>query len=311
MRCLVLAICLLMLPMGQEAYACVASPEEYYVHHRDLVAESDRIAIVRVVGSSANNHDAELITHDWLSESAETQALFEPIRVLKGDIPARFKISGGRLISADLDPVRDMDGHRNIGFWTKRSTQTRTFHDTDCRMSPGFVLGRIYLVFLDRPHLKAYEEIRSKEDLWLQAVQHMIDNPSAQAGISLPVEDWLQMVTGVFKGSVWSCDGPVLWVGDVLKGTFPNFLGVHYWWRYQEDNPSGHWNAGPCEDGGDYLVMTTYPEEQRLPYRESIVVPVQDDVADFRVPIEMSEIPIEGDHRIPLSELRKIYGTPE
>jgi len=307
MRFFVITIFLLFLPNWQGAFACSASQPEHFIHHRDLVAGSTQIALVRVVGSSENNHDATLITHEQLAVSNVSLAIFEPIKILKGSVPTRFMLSSGGLIKARDDAIRDLNEHRNIGFWAKKSTQTRNSHDADCKMHPGFVLGRIYLVFFDNPHLKAYEEIRTKDDLWLQAVQQMIDNPNAQSGITMWVNDWVSMATGIFKGSVQSCDGPVLWVDEVLKGTYPSFLGFHYWWRYRADNETGYWDAGPCIEGNDYLVLSSYDEAVRLPFGKSIVAPINGGMADLRAGIEASEIPIEGPSSIKLDDVRALF----
>jgi len=307
MRFIIIAISFLFLPVGQAAFGCTVSPPELSKHHRDLIADSLQIALVRVVGSSENNHDAVLVTQDRLGDDAGTLAIFEPIRVLKGDVPKRFILSGGHLIKAIDDAVRDMNGHRNLGFWTKKTTQTRSFSGSDCAMHPGFVLGRIYLVFLDHPHLKAYEEIRSKKDLWLQAVQQVIEEPNTQSGITMSIEDWLSMSTGAFKGSVQSCDGPVLWVDEALKGAFPKFLGFHFWWRYRENNETGHWNAGLCVEGNDYLVLTSHDEATRLPYGDSVVAPIMDGSVSLRAAVEASEIPMAGDPLISMDDVRALF----
>lgn len=312
MRFIIVAISLLLLPVGQVALACTISPQELRTSDIELVAQSEQIALVRVVGSSENNSDATTISHRRLGNSNDSLAILEPIKILRGHVPQRFKLSSGSLIAASMDPTRDMNGHRDIGFWDRKILKTRAYSGTDCRMHPGFVLGRIYLVFLDRPHFKAYEEVRSKDDLWLQAVQQVIENPNTQSGITMPVEDWLSMATGAFKGSVQSCDGPVLWVDEVLKGDFPNFLGFHFWWRYQEGNESGYWYANPCIDDNDYLVMTTYSENARLPYGDSIVAPIDGDTVDLSAAIEASEISVEGDRHINLDDVRAIFrGFPE
>lgn len=307
MRLIIVAIGLLLLPVGQVALACVLSPQELRTSDIELVAQSEQIALVRVVGSSENNSDATTISHRRLAHSNNSLAILEPIKILRGDVPQRFKLSSGLLIAASMDPTRDMSGHRDIGFWDRKMLKTRAYNGTDCRMHPGFVLGRIYLVFLDRPHFKAYEEVRSKDDLWLKAVQRMLEyHPTSQSGLSMPVKEWLSMSVGIFKGSVQSCSGPRLWVDEVFKGEFPNFLGFHFWWRYREKNESGYWYANPCIENNDYLVMTIYPEEVRLPYGGSIVAPIDGDTVDLRAAIEASEISVEGDGHIKLDDVRAL-----
>ena len=307
MRFLVLAFSLFFLPLTSVSYACSALPEELLAPGAELVAQSQQIALVRVVGSSQNNGDAVMITHMRLGKTNQSLAVLEPIKILRGEVPQRFTLSSGRLITADQDLRRDLNGHRNIGFWDQKISDTRTHSGADCRLLPGFVLGRIYLVFLDRPHFKAYEEVRSKDDLWLQAVQRMIETPNATTGVSMPISQWLSMATGIFKGSVQSCDGPTLWVDEVLKGDFPNILGFHLWWRYRERNESGTWYANPCVEGNDYLVVTTMPEETRLPDAASIIASVDNNTVDLSIAIESSEIDVEGGPKVSMETLRAFF----
>ncbi|CAN0408262.1 unnamed protein product [Ectocarpus sp. 13 AM-2016] len=46
-----------------------------------------------------------------------------------------------------------------------------------CQMEPAFVSGETYLIFLDAPHWRAYEIVRSEDDLWLMAVRNLVADP--------------------------------------------------------------------------------------------------------------------------------------
>ncbi len=105
--------------------------------------------------------------------------LFETIEVLSGYVPKRFTIPNGFALSGWKQGVgsleTDFDSHRDLSFWDENNA--RQWNSADCNMYPTFSVGNSYLLFLGAPHWKAYEAVKSEDDLWLQTVRNIIAQP--------------------------------------------------------------------------------------------------------------------------------------
>lgn len=97
----------------------------------------------------------------------------------------------------------DFDQHTNLMFWDEQIT--RVFLSNDFNMYPGFYLGKTYLIFMGEPHLRAYEEINSDDDLWLLATRKVIADPKRKSGLRLSVEEWAKMGKLAFIGKPADC----------------------------------------------------------------------------------------------------------
>ena len=249
-------------------------PAELTAHHTELVKQADHIVLARVVGRD----------HQFWRK--RRRAIFETVEILKGSSPPSFSLPNGFVASSDDEDMGDFNGHWDSIFWDRRVT--RQWNSSDCRMNPDFVMDRTYLLFVDRPHWRAYEEIQSPDDLWLEAVRNLIDDPSLPSGISMTVKEWLSLAQGVFLGRIKSCEGPTLTVDEILHGDVAGD------WRYAKASGVSHWPERPCLVGQKFLVVTHYEEPLPLPYYSSGVFPVVDGEVDFTSAFEDSEIDIVG-----------------
>jgi len=60
-------------------------------------------------------------------------------------------------------------------------------------------------------------------------------------------------------------------------------------------------------EGNDYLVVTTMPEETRLPDAASIIASVDNNTVDLSIAIESSEIDVEGGPKVSMETLRAFF----
>lgn len=272
--------------LASPVHACFEPPASLTLHHTDLIAKSKVVVLARVVG------EADRATYDTLdvfqgpSLHQRPLARFETVETLRGKTPPEFSLSGGSLSAVDFDLHGDFDRHRQSVFWDKKIT--RQWNDVDCRMYPQFHVGRTYLLFIDQPHWRAYEEIRHPDDLWLGAVRRVLADPAALSGLSLELKDWLSLSRGVFIGRIQSCDGPTLSVEESLHGEFSPT------WRYSTAEHSEYWLDGDCEIGRQYLVITTRDEPEILPHYSATALPVHDGLVDFGPAFRDSDVDVRA-----------------
>lgn len=247
------------------AHACFAPPPEYTKHHAELVRDTSRIVLARVTGPSGELQDV------WGRQMQLAQ--FEKIEDLKGSVPDLFTMENGLFVSGQPVPKQDFDGHSQLGFWEKQ--ETRQWNMPDCTMRPVFVRNRTYLLFMDTPHWRAYEEVSSGDDLWIGAVRRLIADPDLRTGLNLSAEEWLSMAHGVFLGDVLDCSGPTLQVKRVFSGEFEDR------WSYTDNQHSRYWPFEECVVGAGYLVVTMADEQSPLPYYSSSVFEVSNNAVDF------------------------------
>ena len=251
-----------------------------------MVAQANLIALARVVGATRKATKFESDYSSLLGTHDGPLAHFETVEVLRGDVPAKFALGGGRLVDDAQRDYRDFSGHRTLVFWDKQIT--RTWNAPDCLMHPRFVSGRTYLIFLDRPHWRAYEEVGNQNDVWLSAVRRLIKDPSHDSGLSMGIYLWLSRSNGVFVGRIKSCVGPTLSVEDVLSGEFEDT------WRYSNHDGSNYWPSGKCPSNQRFLVVSYSTRPAILPYYSASVFPIRDGRVDLADAIDRSEIEIKG-----------------
>ena len=237
--------------------------------------------MARVIGGGADSPA-------WWAEGRK-EVRFETAEVLRGSVGNVFSVPNGVLGSkSDLiqsDEKGDFNGHRDLIYWDKDIT--RQWNQSDCRMHPMFFPGRTYLIFLNSPHWRAYEEIRAPGDLWLMSVRRLLQNPSANSGLGMKVPDWLSMAQGVFIGQIESCKGPTLRVQQQLFG------GARKVWRYSDDAGDSYWPLR-CHEDARFLVIVYRWNPSPLPYYSSSVFPIVDGEIDLSSAISRSQINIRG-----------------
>lgn len=125
-----------------ESFCCEQPPEEQRVSYQELVRRTEHIMI-----ASPSLVDGPPFQRTYT---------FKVEQQLKGQMKASFIIEG--------------------------RSQEYSGMDTDCKIYPGFELGKQYLIFFDKPyHNSSFLEIRSDNDPWLVKV---INEISSQAGDS-------------------------------------------------------------------------------------------------------------------------------
>lgn len=278
------------------ARACFLPPPELTKHHRELVADSATIVMARALEPEA-------------SESGSVPR-FQPIEVLKGDVPGEFILGNGRYAGSsenDESLNDDFDAHRNAAVWDRKLT--RQWNNSMCEMEPAFVPGETYLVFLDHPHWRAYELIRSKDDLWLKAVRNLIADPSRPAGLAVTVPQWLSLASRAFIVSFANCEAGELDVVEILLGE-----AEETWFPNQQGQTNYHGSRGTCEVGGRMLVVVYNDREFGPSHTVSALFDVDNGTVDFSKAIEGemhdgrsvggTELEVIGDRKISLDELR-------
>ena len=145
------------------AWACFATPKEQIVPAKELIERTKTIVLAKV-------EKAEVLEAD----SIGVRYHFREIRSLKGDAPETFTIDG--VSSAYSGPMGNSDHHYDKDFWKDHGG--RSWHDTDCVIYPSFVVGGIFLIFLEEPyHRKSFELIvrthggKGIRDKWLTWVE--------------------------------------------------------------------------------------------------------------------------------------------
>lgn len=277
------------------AFACFAPPAELTRHHAELVADSKTIVLARVTGGSKG------ADFGWFGTRQLAQ--FEVVEILRGDVDDSFSLENG-LLGSDEERAHDpgdFRGHRDSMFWDKHIT--RQWNMPDCTMQPMFFEGQTYLIFVDRPHWRAYEEIRNEDDLWLDAVRRLIYEPSLTSGVTMNLKEWLSLSRSVFIGEIEACDGPVLSVTETLHGVSEQT------WRYSEDDM--YFPNSRCSIGSEYLVVTYASEPSALPYYSSSMFPIQDGQIDFGDALEDTEIDVEAEPIQQIDDLTLLFMSDE
>ena len=149
------------------ANACFAPPPYLSESHHELVLKSQAIVLAKAVKTE----------NDSISGYADF--IFEPVEVLKGDPPSRIELHGlkaGPYVAEEWNiDGGDYEGHRSPEFWAWSLGNGAM--DTACHVSGVFEVGQTYLIFLrDKPHFRAYENIRREDDLWLAVVRLVAEN---------------------------------------------------------------------------------------------------------------------------------------
>lgn len=97
---------------------------------------------------------------------------FVVIETLKGETPTALSLNGFS-DRERLDAPGDFTGHRSPAFWAMQSSNSVS--PGDCDFYGIFRQQETYLIFIvPGGHPRAFENIRSGEDLWLNVVRLLI-----------------------------------------------------------------------------------------------------------------------------------------
>lgn len=154
------------------AIACKLKPEsEWYWSDARLILETEMIFLGKAVSYEKEKYE------------------FEVKKVLRKPVKGWFVIRGDRV------PLENFAPPEFNTQWEHTVHRGRAIHTKDCRPYTGFKIGGTYLVFLNRLHPMAYEEVMDpRTDKWYQTVIGTIPNPPmskivAQVGRkSLPLD---------------------------------------------------------------------------------------------------------------------------
>jgi len=259
------------------AQACFAPPPELVKHHRDLVADSATIVLARALApdSAETGHSLGVATPH-----------FEAVEVLKGEIAPTFSLENGRYLVASEeqeflldDFVSDFSGHRDIAVWDR--FRTRQWNESDCGMMPRFEPGETYLLFPDHPHWRAYELIRSEDDLWLTAVRNLLADSTRRAGLAVTVPQWLSFARGAFVVRAASCETANFDIVEVLVG---NAEGK---WVPSSQSRTQYYGTGWTCEIGSRLLVVAYQEGWTDPeYADFGLFNVDNGTVDFSKAID-------------------------
>ena len=142
------------------AVGCFVPPPEQSTAPDALIARTKNIVLARVVGARAAQNSYNVLY------------TLKNVRTLKGQAAGQFQVTGYPAILEDEN--LSFNDHTDGQFWSNHVG--RSPNDTDCEIHPTFSVGRMYLVFLDRPyHVKSFELIThaqgAKRDKWLRYVE--------------------------------------------------------------------------------------------------------------------------------------------
>lgn len=149
-------VCVLLL-ITVDSLACLTDPLESHATIYQLVVDSSAIVLATVKSELPRVDDER------------SEFTFSVQEVLKGRVQEAFKLYG---YSFEESPNYSFDysGHTDPHFWA--SVSGNSLLGGECDIHGVFAEGEMYLIFLgDVPRFKAFENIRSSDDLWLRAVR--------------------------------------------------------------------------------------------------------------------------------------------
>ena len=147
---------------SSHALACSIPPDHLYENNEILVRSTPTI----VLATPENYQD-----HPEFHVPVFT---FTTNRVLKGTAPQTFELPG--YIASNIEQYpKDHDGHLDPAFWAYDAATS--IQPGDCIAYGIFQLGEQYLIFLrTESHRRAFEMVRSDQDLWYKAVMRLIQD---------------------------------------------------------------------------------------------------------------------------------------
>lgn len=144
---------------------CFAPPAEAGAPPMDLVLGASFVVLAEAKSNLSGDGDLP------------AEFLFETKEVPRGDAPKSFKYYGFSR-GDNLRKLDDFDGHTDPRFWAYsygNSTITTWYG-----VFGVYEIGQTYLIIAsEKGHFKAYENVRSENDLWLKVVRHLVSEWSS------------------------------------------------------------------------------------------------------------------------------------
>jgi hypothetical protein len=146
----VLVACLSL--MAAPALACTSMPDHWRDDPQTMVARTPTIVLAKV------------------ASIREGMVQLESVKAVRGKPARTFSVRGW----ADKKNRGDFSGHKDPRFWALEVSNT--VWPGDCSAYGEFIVGEMYLVFLDGPNYpRSFENIRSEDDLWYQTIARAVD----------------------------------------------------------------------------------------------------------------------------------------
>lgn len=148
------------------ASACMALPDHLFFNNPQLVYNSTTIVLARAESAS----DIEHYSNNF------AKITFSVNEVIKGDKIDTIRLTGIKreLNKTHQDSHTDFKGHSMPEFWAFAEHNASNF--PDCNAYGEFEIGKEYLLILgEQTHFRAYEEIRTREDLWYKVIKLLVE----------------------------------------------------------------------------------------------------------------------------------------
>jgi len=150
----------LLLIANLNVFACTVPPRTLLQSDEDLVSRSPNIALAKAQrqGNSDNNY---------------VKFAFNTVETIKGKVPKEFYLEGFSAKETEDSPG-DFSGHKMPEFWA--FSAGNSILPGDCNAYGLFEIGKTYLIFYGGPtHVRSFEQISSKDDVWLNVVKLLIE----------------------------------------------------------------------------------------------------------------------------------------
>ncbi len=157
-----LSVLIVLCLMAFDAFGCTFLPREATAHPADLVYGANAVVLAEAVSYADKEGDYATFT-------------FDVAEVLYGRSDDTIDLRG-YVRRQRLGDAEDYDAHRAPEFWAYSLGNSQS--NTMCGVHGIFEVGEQYLLILGTPHLKAFENIRTEEDLWLQVIRRIVSDVS-------------------------------------------------------------------------------------------------------------------------------------
>lgn len=182
---ILLTLCLIL--CCDPAFACFVLPKQQVVPADELINRTNNIVLAKAVKAEFVPYPQidPFVYNDkgQLTVAPGTEGTHKPINytfavieVLKGDKTEKASVRGQRAQKNYF--LSKQTFHQEEEFW--KDNAGRLYNAPDCQIHPSFVLGGIYLLFLDEPyHRKSFELIgymdkHISKDKWLAYVKEKV-----------------------------------------------------------------------------------------------------------------------------------------
>ncbi len=139
--------------------ACVVPPTTLLSSDRELISRSPNIALAEISKHESDN-----------SKYIDTFS-FTTVKVIRGEVPKTFNLKG--YLASEEENFGDFSKHQQPVFWA--FSAGNSVMPGDCSAYGIYEVGKTYLIFFNElSHIRSFEEIKSKDDLWLNVVKLLI-----------------------------------------------------------------------------------------------------------------------------------------